>query len=127
MKLEDKVLSLEWSRKLLNAGIKLETERAWVLFKGPFPPMIKSYGDLRRDDGHIIAVIPAPDMHELWEALPKKIGEQSFQMSATGLGYYDPETEDSMIWFGPFDSILEGMAIVLCSINANHPEAMGTR
>ena len=78
--------SLEACKRLVDAGIVLETEAGWVLVaKNNLDPtkvwvVRGDWADIRYEFSGFYASYPAPSMAEVWRELPEEINPPSSQM-----------------------------------------------
>jgi hypothetical protein len=63
-------VSLEMARRLVDAGVAMETEKWWVRWFGTEHWVLLQYRSTHSDSA------PAPSMAELWEWLPEEIDKR---------------------------------------------------
>lgn len=132
----EKTPSLETCKKLKEAGFDVKTERVWFQFdfgqpKEPFVLYSKEVEDHRTvlNEGKILA--PAPDMDELWQALPRKVGDETVGIykhpdmpERTWLLYVDVEGFPNIDLSMASEVPAEALAQLWLWVKENHPEAL---
>ncbi|MFA5195965.1 MAG: hypothetical protein WC401_09245 [Bacteroidales bacterium] len=106
--------SLEASKRLVEAGIVLETEKVWF-FSTTGWELVDRY-DKHKVNKHYL---PAPSMAEVWRELPNTLSNDTYVRLKTLMSYqagYKALKDDVGVWFSydtnPTDALIDLLIFV---------------